>query len=117
MAISDVPAPGRQPRTISVRAYPTTSSPGLLDRSYRWVRRFLPPDKEDARKVVTTVRKRWAATPSSRRRASTWSGRWPGRPTKGMMLLGLRGVGKTVLLNLTVSASPRAIPPSVYGQK
>jgi hypothetical protein len=42
---------------------------------------------------------------------------WPGRPTKGMMLLGLRGVGKTVLLNLTVSASPRAIPPSVYGQK
>jgi len=54
-------------RTISVRAYPTTSSPGLLDRlnelgvSYRWVCRFLPLDKEDARKVVTTVRKRWFA--------------------------------------------------------
>ena len=54
-------------RTISVRAYPATSSPGLLDRlnelgvGYRWVCRFLPLDKEDARKVVTTVRKRWFA--------------------------------------------------------
>jgi type IV secretion/conjugal transfer VirB4 family ATPase len=54
-------------RTISVRAYPTTSSPGLLDRlnelgvSYRWVCRFLPLDKEDARRVVTGVRKRWFA--------------------------------------------------------
>ena len=54
-------------RTISVRAYPNTSSPGLLDRlnelgvSYRWVCRFLPLDKEDARTVVTTVRKRWFA--------------------------------------------------------
>jgi len=54
-------------RTLSVRAYPTTSSPGLLDRlnelgvGYRWVCRFLPLDKEDARKVVTTVRKRWFA--------------------------------------------------------
>jgi type IV secretion system protein VirB4 len=58
---------GSYMRTISVRAYPTTSSPGLLDRlnelgvSYRWVCRFLPLDKEDARKVVTTVRKRWFA--------------------------------------------------------
>ncbi len=58
---------GHYMRTISVRAYPTTSSPGLLDRlnelgvSYRWVCRFLPLDKEDARKVVTTVRKRWFA--------------------------------------------------------
>jgi type IV secretion/conjugal transfer VirB4 family ATPase len=58
---------GSYVRTISVRAYPTTSSPGLLDRlnelgvSYRWVCRFLPLDKEDARKVVTTVRKRWFA--------------------------------------------------------
>ena len=54
-------------RTISVRAYPTSSSPGLLDRlnelgvSYRWVCRYLPLDKEDARKVVTAVRKRWFA--------------------------------------------------------
>jgi type IV secretion system protein VirB4 len=58
---------GQYVRTISVRAYPTTSSPGLLDRlnelgvSYRWVCRFLPLDKEDARTVVTAVRKRWFA--------------------------------------------------------
>ncbi len=58
---------GKYVRTISVRAYPTTSSPGLLDRlnelgvSYRWVCRFLPLDKEDARTVVTAVRKRWFA--------------------------------------------------------
>ena len=58
---------GSYVRTISVRAYPATSSPGLLDRlnelgiSYRWVCRFLPLDKEDARKAVTTVRKRWFA--------------------------------------------------------
>jgi type IV secretion system protein TrbE len=58
---------GQYMRTISVRAYPTASSPGLLDRlnelgvSYRWTCRFMPLDKEDARKVVTTVRKRWFA--------------------------------------------------------
>jgi type IV secretion system protein TrbE len=58
---------GQFMRTISVRAYPTASSPGLLDRlnelgvSYRWTCRFMPLDKEDARKVVTTVRKRWFA--------------------------------------------------------
>ncbi len=58
---------GQYLRTISVRAYPTTSCPGLLDRlnelgiSYRWVCRYLPLDKEDARKAVTTVRKRWFA--------------------------------------------------------
>ena len=54
-------------RTLSVRAYPNESIPGLLDRlnalgvSYRWVSRYLPLDKEDARKIVTTVRKRWFA--------------------------------------------------------
>ena len=54
-------------RTISVRAYPTTSSPGLLDRlnelgvAYRWTCRFMPLDKEDARKAVSIVRKRWFA--------------------------------------------------------
>jgi type IV secretion system protein VirB4 len=58
---------GQFMRTISIRAYPTASSPGLLDRlnalgvSYRWSCRFLPLDKEDARKVVSTVRKRWFA--------------------------------------------------------
>lgn len=58
---------GHYVRTISVRAFPSSSSPGLLDRlnelgvAYRWTSRFLPLDKEDARKVVTTVRKRWFA--------------------------------------------------------
>ena len=58
---------GEYVRTISVRAYPTTSSPGLLDRlnelgvSYRWTCRFLPLDKEDARKAISVVRKRWFA--------------------------------------------------------
>ena len=58
---------GQYLRTISVRAFPTASSPGLLDRlnelgvGYRWTCRFMPLDKEDARKVVTTVRKRWFA--------------------------------------------------------
>ena len=66
-------------RPLSAAGRPSTSArsrcapirrarrPGLLDRlnelgvSYRWVCRFLPLDKEDARKVVTTVRKRWFA--------------------------------------------------------
>jgi type IV secretion system protein VirB4 len=58
---------GQFVRTISIRAYPTTSSPGLLDRlnelgvSYRWACRFMPLDKEDARKAVSAVRKRWFA--------------------------------------------------------
>src|SRR6202012_2271900 len=58
---------GQFMRTISVRAYPTASSPGLLDRlnelgvAYRWTCRFMPLDKEDARKAVAAVRKRWFA--------------------------------------------------------
>ena len=58
---------GQYLRTLSVRAYPTASSPGLLDRlnelgvGYRWTCRFMPLDKEDARKALTTVRKRWFA--------------------------------------------------------
>jgi len=58
---------GQFVRTISIRAYPTASSPGLLDRlnelgvSYRWACRFLPLDKEDARTAVSAVRKRWFA--------------------------------------------------------
>jgi type IV secretion system protein VirB4 len=56
---------GHYLRTISVRAYPSVSWPGILDQlnslglSYRWVSRFLPLDKEDARRAVTTLRKRW----------------------------------------------------------
>ncbi len=52
-------------RTISVRAFPTASWPGLLDQlnslglAYRWVSLFLPLDKEDARRAITTLRKRW----------------------------------------------------------
>ena len=58
---------GHYMRTLSVRAFPTASSPGLLDRlnelgiSYRWTCRFMPLDKEDARKAITLVRKRWFA--------------------------------------------------------
>jgi type IV secretion/conjugal transfer VirB4 family ATPase len=54
-------------RTISIRAYPNASSPGLLDQlntlgvPYRWVCRFLPLDKEDARRSITALRKRWFA--------------------------------------------------------
>ncbi|MEH0196291.1 conjugal transfer protein TrbE [Caulobacter sp. CCNWLY153] len=58
---------GHYLRTLSVRAYPAASWPGILDQlnglglAYRWVTRFLPLDKEDARKAVTTLRKRWFA--------------------------------------------------------
>lgn len=52
-------------RTISIRGYPPVSWPGMLDQlnslglAYRWVCRFLPLDKEDARRAITTLRKRW----------------------------------------------------------
>jgi len=58
---------GQFMRTLSVRAFPTRSSPGLLDRlnalgvAYRWTCRFLPLDKEDARQAILLVRKRWFA--------------------------------------------------------
>ena len=58
---------GQYMRTLSIRAYPTASSPGLLDRlnelgvAYRWSCRFMPLDKEDARKAISAVRKRWFA--------------------------------------------------------
>lgn len=54
-------------RTISIRSYPSTSWPGMLDRlnalgvSYRWVCRFLPLDKEDARSTIEKTRKQWFA--------------------------------------------------------
>jgi type IV secretion/conjugal transfer VirB4 family ATPase len=54
-------------RTLSIRAYPSLSSPGVLDElnllgiPYRWACRFLPLDKEDARQAVTALRKRWFA--------------------------------------------------------
>lgn len=52
-------------RVISVRSFVTETEPGLLDAlnrlaiSYRWVTRFLPLDREDARKELEKIRKRW----------------------------------------------------------
>jgi type IV secretion system protein VirB4 len=52
-------------RVLSVRSFVTESEPGLLDAlnrlaiSYRWVTRFLPLDREDARKEIEIIRKRW----------------------------------------------------------
>lgn len=56
---------GHYLRTLSIRAFPAASSPGILDQlnalglSYRWVSRYLPLDREEARRAVTTLRKRW----------------------------------------------------------
>lgn len=50
---------------ISVRSFVTETEPGLLDAlnrlpiSYRWVTRFLPLDREEARRELEKVRKRW----------------------------------------------------------
>ncbi|MDX2274345.1 MAG: conjugal transfer protein TrbE [Hyphomonadaceae bacterium] len=52
-------------RVISVRSFVTETEPGLLDAlnrlaiSYRWVSRYLPLDREDARKELEKIRKRW----------------------------------------------------------
>src|SRR5262249_24100656 len=52
-------------RVISVRSFVTETEPGLLDAlnrlpiSYRWVTRFLPLDREEGRKQLEIVRKRW----------------------------------------------------------
>lgn len=50
---------------VSIRSYVTESEPGLLDAlnrlplSYRWVMRFLPLDREEGRRELEKVRKRW----------------------------------------------------------
>ncbi len=52
-------------RVISVRAFVSETEPGLLDAlnrlplNYRWVTRFLPLDREDARREMEKIRKRW----------------------------------------------------------
>jgi type IV secretion system protein VirB4 len=52
-------------KLISVRSFVTETEPGLLDAlnrlpiSYRWVTRYLPLDREDARKELEKIRKRW----------------------------------------------------------
>jgi len=55
----------RRLRVISVRSFVTETEPGLLDAlnrlpiSYRWVTRFMALDREEARKELEKVRKRW----------------------------------------------------------
>jgi type IV secretion/conjugal transfer VirB4 family ATPase len=52
-------------KIISIRAFVTETEPGLLDAlnrlpvAYRWVSRFLPLDREDARRELEKIRKRW----------------------------------------------------------
>jgi type IV secretion/conjugal transfer VirB4 family ATPase len=54
-------------RTIGVNAFVGQTVPGVLDAlnrlpfAYRWVSRFLPLDKQDATKALTTMRQRWFA--------------------------------------------------------
>ncbi|MGD9965221.1 MAG: conjugal transfer protein TrbE [Hyphomonadaceae bacterium] len=57
----------RHLKIISVRSYVTETEPGFLDAlnrlpiSYRWVTRFLPLDREEARRELEKIRKRWFA--------------------------------------------------------
>jgi type IV secretion system protein VirB4 len=52
-------------KIISVRSFVAATEPGLLDAlnrlpiCYRWVTRFLPMDREDARREIEKIRKRW----------------------------------------------------------
>jgi type IV secretion/conjugal transfer VirB4 family ATPase len=52
-------------RVISVRSFVTETEPGFLDAlnrlaiSYRWVSRFIPLDREEARRELEKTRKRW----------------------------------------------------------
>lgn len=52
-------------RIISFRSFVTHTEPGLLDAlnrlpaAYRWVVRFLPLDREESRREIEKVRKRW----------------------------------------------------------
>ena len=52
-------------RIISVRRFVTATEPGLLDAlnrlplAYRWVTRFLPLDREEGRREIEKLRKRW----------------------------------------------------------
>lgn len=54
-------------RSISVLGFPGTSIPGLLDNlnrlnfEYRWVTRFIPLDKEEAKAEINRYRKQWFA--------------------------------------------------------
>ena len=52
-------------KVLSVRAYVSETEPGLLDAlnrlgvPYRWITRVIPIDREDARKEIEKIRKRW----------------------------------------------------------
>lgn len=52
-------------KVLSVRAYVSETEPGLLDAlnrlgvPYRWTTRVMPMDREDARKEIEKIRKRW----------------------------------------------------------
>ncbi|MBY0565981.1 MAG: conjugal transfer protein TrbE [Hyphomonadaceae bacterium] len=52
-------------KVLSVRAYVSETEPGLLDAlnrlgiPYRWTTRVIPMDREDARKEIEKIRKRW----------------------------------------------------------
>lgn len=52
-------------RTIGINAYPGRTTVGLLDAlndllfSYRWVTRYLPLDKQDATKTISTMKREW----------------------------------------------------------
>lgn len=52
-------------KVLSVRAYISETEPGFLDAlnrlgvPYRWTTRVIPMDREDARKEIEKIRKRW----------------------------------------------------------
>jgi type IV secretion system protein TrbE len=54
-------------RAVSVRGFPTSTWPGILDElnrqgfGYRWVTRFLFMDKTEAEKELTRLRRQWFA--------------------------------------------------------
>jgi type IV secretion system protein VirB4 len=56
---------GKHLKILSVRSFVAATEPGLLDAlnrlpvSYRWVSRFLPLDREAARRELEKIRKRW----------------------------------------------------------
>jgi type IV secretion system protein VirB4 len=56
---------GRHLKIISVRAFVSETEPLLLDAlnrlpiAYRWITRFLPLDREEGRREIEKVRKRW----------------------------------------------------------
>ncbi len=56
---------GKHLKIISVRSFVAATEPGLLDAlnrlpvCYRWITRFLPLNREDARREIEKIRKRW----------------------------------------------------------